>query len=491
MTHRRVSLSGVSASRSRFIPAWLWIPLLGLSLFLYEVLQQGPSGDESGNIVWYAVLIIAGAAALTRACRVGREFDLLEPLYIVFGLFLAYYPIRALLAVWLDEPWFDPTKAVIWNSLSVSALGFACFATGYKLFANKFNSRRRFWLDRDWDFGRAKIVSLVFLFFGLVGFVLLRILAGTPFYFIILDSQTKSPESVSIWFHYVFWMCLLISVGALIQAGSWLFTGRRTVWTFVYCILGLLSTFPLTRNVTVLFAAMLAVCWHYGKAKIRAVAVAVISLLLVAYLGISGLHRDFTSPDLNLSQIGTFTELAGQQGQLVLRYVVGDFEQLNNLTELLSITPSELPYQLGGTFTPVLLMPIPRAWLSLKGPSASVVFSKEIRPEQYDKGYSTNLGPWGEWYLNFSWLGVAFGMGLGGVITSVAYKTIRTTKTVGRLLLYSSFIMALLSWLRVDSDTAVIYGLHYAIPIILALAYITKPEPAKPQTAQLAATPSE
>jgi hypothetical protein len=383
--------------------------------------------------------------------------------------------------VCLEEYWFDPTKAVIWKSISASALGFACFGAGYKLVANNFNPRRRFWLDRDWDFGRAEIVSLVFLVFGLVGFVLLRILAGTTFYFILLDSEIKDPESVSVWFHYIFWMCLLISVGALIQLGTWLSTGRRTAWTFVYCVLGLLSTFLLARNVTVLFGTMLAVCWHYRRANIKAVQVAVVSLLLVGYLGIVGLYREWISPDLSLSQAGTFIELAGQQGQLVLRYVVADFEQLSNLTEVVSMTPSELPYQLGGTFTPILLKPIPRALMRSKGPSASVVFSRELLPEMYDKGLMTNLGAWGEWYLNFSWLGMALGMGLGGAITSVAYKAMRMANTLGRLLLYSSFIVALLSWLRVDSDSAAIYGLYYLIPIVLALVYVTKAKPRTPQ----------
>ncbi len=452
-----------------------------VGLLLYEVLRPG-TGDASQGIVWYLLFIIGSATALTWVCRAEKQFDLFEPLYLVFGFFIISYPVRALLAVWLDESWFDPAGAGIWKSLSASALGFACFAVGYRLVRSKVSARRRFWLDRDWDFGRAETVSLVFLFFGLVGFVLLRFLAGSFFYFILLDSEIKGPESVSVWFHYIFWMCMLIEVGALIKFGAWLSTGRRTAWTVVYCALGLFSTFLLARNVTVLFSMMLAVSWHYGRTRIKAVQVATLSLLLLPYLGIAGLYREWISPDLKLSEAATFAELAGQQGELVLRYVVANFEQLSNLTEVISMTPSELPYQLGGTFIPVLLKPIPRAWMPSKGPSASVVFSRELLPEAYDKGLMTNVGAWGELYLNFSWLGIALGMGLGGACTAVAYKTMRMTKTFGRLLLYSSFIVALLSWLRVDSDSAAIYGLHYLIPMVFALAYITK---ANPETRQL------
>ncbi len=467
------SLYAVNASRGQLIPAWLWVVPFGIAFLLYEVLERG-AADATRRMVWYSVSIILGAAILTRACRIRREFDLLEPIYIVFGFFVISYPVRALLAVWLDESWFDPNKAIIWKSVSAAALGFACFAAGYKLVAKKFSPGQRYWLDRDWDFRRAEIVSLVFLFLGFAGFVLLRVLGGTLFFFILLDSEIKNPESVSVWFHYVFWMCLLISVGALVQFGTWLSTGRKTVWTVLYCALGLLSTSLLSRNVTVLFGIMLAVCWHYRRARIKTVQVAVVSLLLVGYLGIAGLYREWISPDLKLSEVATFGELAGEQGQLVLRYVVSNFEQLSNLTEVISMTPSELPYQFGGTFTPVLLKPVPRVLMPSKGPSASVLFSRELLPEAYDKGLMTNVGAWGEWYLNFSWLGIALGMGLGGIFTAVAYRAVLMTNTLGRLLLYSSFIVALLSWLRVDADSAAIYGLHYLVPIVLALAYIAK-----------------
>lgn len=471
MTPQQDTLASVSASRSRFIPGWFWIVPFGVAVLLYAVLQSG-SGDASQRIVWYSVLIIGGAAALTWVCR-AQQFDLFEPLYLVLGFFLISYPIRALLAVWFDEFWFDPAEAAIWKSVSASTLGFACFAVAYKLVGDKFNPRRRFWLDRDWDFGRAEVASRVFLFLGLVGLILVRVLGGSFFYFIVLDSEIKSPESVGTVFHYIFWMCLLIEVGALIQLGTWFSTGRKTSWTVVYCTLGLASTFLLTRNVTVLFLTMLAVCWHYRRAKIKAVQVAAFSFVLISYLGIAGLYREWISPGYNLDEQARLGELAVQQKGLALRYVVANFEQLFNLTEVISMTPSELPYQLGGTFIPVLLKPIPRAWMPSKGPSASVMFSRELYPEQYDKGFMTNVGAWGEWYVNFSWLGIALGMGLGGAFTAVAYKTMWVTNAFGRVLLHSSFLVALLSWLRVDSDSAAIYGLHYLIPAVLALSYIT------------------
>lgn len=472
MTSRQVILDKASASRSRLIPAWVWMAPLGVAFLLYEALQP-EAAVASQRMEWYLVLIIGGAAALTWAWRSQKQFDLFEPLYLVFVFFVISYPVRALLALWLDESWFDPGQAAIWKSISASALGFVCFAAGYKFVARRFNPRRRFWLDRDWDFGRAEIASLAFLFLGLAGFVLLRFLGGSLFYFIMLDSEIKSPESVGAWFHYVFWMCLLIDIGALIQLGTWFSTGRRTAWTAGYCAIGLLSTSLLARNFTVLSSIVLAICWHYRRARIRAVKMAIVALVLIMYLGIAGLYREWTSPDVALNEVAAFSDLAGQQGQLVLRYVVADFEQLSNLAEVVSTTPSELPYQFGATFIPVLLKPIPRAWMPSKGPSASVIFSQTFMPDLYENGLMTTLGAWGEWYLNFSWLGIVLGMAVTGAVTAAAYKAMRAGGT-GRVFLYSSYVVALLTFLRVDSDTAAIYGLYYFIPTTLALAYITK-----------------
>src|SRR6266699_3615604 len=119
-------------SKSLFLPAWVYlIPLAAIVLF-YEALQPR-LGNPTERIVWYSVLSIFGAAALTRACRVQKQFDLFEPLYMVFALFLIFYPVRALFAVWLDESWFDPGKAAVWRALLASALGFICFAIGYKI----------------------------------------------------------------------------------------------------------------------------------------------------------------------------------------------------------------------------------------------------------------------------------------------------------------------------------------------------------------------
>jgi len=38
-------------------------------------------------------------------------------------------------------------------------------------------------------------------------------------------------------------------------------------------------------------------------------------------------------------------EFAGLHDNLVLRYVVANLEELSNLSEVISITPAELPYQ--------------------------------------------------------------------------------------------------------------------------------------------------
>jgi oligosaccharide repeat unit polymerase len=447
-------------------------------VLFYEALQPG-LGHPEEQIAWYAVLMIIGATILTRACRVQKQFDLFEPLHLAFAVFLVFYPVRALFAVWLNESWFDPSQRAIWTGLSASALGYVCFAIGYKLTQKK--SQRSSRSDRVWNFKRARTLSMAFLFLGLTGFVLLRVLGGSIFYFITLDPDIKAPGSIAPWFYYLLWLCLLIEVGALIQFGVWLSTRRQTLWTFVYCLLGLLSTFLLARYFTVLFLLMLAVCWHYKKRKIEAKQVVAFGLLLTIYLGIAGLYREWISPGYDLQQTGELVELAADQNKLVLRYVVSNLEDLSNLSDVITMAPTELPYQFGLTFTPIFLKPVPRALIPAKPLGASALFTRQVSPVPYENGFVTTLGGWGEWYLNFSWLGITLGMGLTGAMSSRAYQEMHARNSIAGVLLYSCLLVLLFSWLRSDFNAATTYALYYFIPSVVALAYVTKAKSATRQ----------
>lgn len=472
-------MTRATVSQSPFLPGWVWLIPLAAVVSLFEVLQPGP-GNPTERIVWYSVLMVIGATALTRVCRIEKEFDLFEPLHLVLALFVISYPVRALFAVGLDDGWFDPTKAAIWRALSASALGFVGFAIGYKLGPRKSAVRRRIWLDRGWNVERANVVSLAFLLFSLAGFVAVRFLGGSLFYFVLLDPDIKSPQAIKPWFFYLLWICLLIQVGALVQLGTWLSTGRRVFWTILYCILAILSTVFLARYFTVLCLMMLTLSWHYKRSRIRAIQVAILFLLGLGYLGVAGLYREWISPGNNVEEAGELVELAGQQNKLVLHYVVANLEELTNLSEVISVTPSELPYQFGSTFTPLLLKPIPRVLMPAKPLGASALFSRQAIPELYDSGLVTGLGAWGEWYLNFSWLGLMLGFALTGALSSVVYRAMRATTEFGRIMLYSSFVVVLLTWLRSDFNSGTTLGLYYFIPAILALAYVTKAKPESP-----------
>lgn len=474
-----------TAAQSPFLPGWIWlIPLAAIVLFI-AVLQPGP-GNPADRIVRYTVLILILSTALTRACRVQRQFDLFEPLHLAFALFLIFYPVRALFAVWLDETWFDPADAAIWRGLSASVLGFVCFAIGYKIGPRMSAVRhKRIWLDRGWNLKRANFVSFMFLLLGIVGFVAMRLLGGSFLFFISTDPDFKAPGEIKAWFFYLLWMCLFVQAGALIQLGVWLSTGRWRFRTALYCILALVSTFFLARYFTVLFVMMLALSWHYKKRGIKALQLTILFLVVLGYLGVAGLYREWISPDYNLDQTGELAELAGQQDKLVVRYVVANLEELYNLCEVISMAPAEFPYQFGSTFTPIIFKPIPRALLPEKPLGASAVFTRQFSADTYDSGLVTGLGAWGEWYLNFSWAGLIFGFALSGALSSAAYRTMRGTTEFGRVLLYSSFVVGLSTWVRTDFNSATTYSLYYFIPATLALAYVTNGKPESRQVAHI------
>jgi oligosaccharide repeat unit polymerase len=467
--------------RGLFPPASVWLLPFIPVVTLYASIAR-LSGPE--RIAWYAGILILGATVLTRICRIQKQFDLFEPLHLAFALFLVFYPIRALLAVWLDESWFNPSQKNTWIALSASALGYLCFAVGYKLTPNIRLSNRPARIE-EWNVRRARFISRVLLFLGLTGFILMPILGGSLYYFITLDADVKAPGHIAPWFFYLLWLCLLLQVGALVQFGIWLSTGRRKFRTIIYCLLAFASTLLLARYFTVLFLLMLALCWHCKKSRIKLSQFGIACLFLVFYLGVSGLYREWISPQFDLAQTGDLVELASDQHKLILRYVVGNLENLSNLSTIIAITPDQLPYQFGLTLTPIFLKPVPRTLLPQKPLGASALFTKQIESEYYESGLVTTAGAWGEWYLNFSWLGLSIGMGFMGAISAATYRGTRARDSIGRVLLYSCFLVMLFTWLRADFNSASTYYLYYAIPIYLALRYITGP---KRRSAQLRTT---
>src|SRR5690349_11778726 len=121
-----------SASQHQLLSGWIWLISAACLVVLVEALQSR-SNNPSERLRRFSVVAIIGTRALTRGCRVQKQFDLFEPLHLVLALFLIFYPVRALLAVWLDESWFDAGKAAAWRALWASVLGFVSFAIGYKI----------------------------------------------------------------------------------------------------------------------------------------------------------------------------------------------------------------------------------------------------------------------------------------------------------------------------------------------------------------------
>ena len=136
------------SKRALSLPLWLWLIPVAVTITLFEALQ--PVRNATEQIVWYSVGMIIVAATFAHVCRVRGQFDLFEPLNMVFALFLFFTRFALSPAAWLDDSWFSPSKAAIWRGLSASMLGFVCFAVGYKMGFKIVVLPRRMWLDRSW-----------------------------------------------------------------------------------------------------------------------------------------------------------------------------------------------------------------------------------------------------------------------------------------------------------------------------------------------------
>jgi hypothetical protein len=435
---------------------------------------------HAGRILAASLVTLGSAWMLTRVARRAGGRDLLEPIHIVFALYALAFPVRAMLGLWMENFWLEESETATLLALLLAFVGYAAFTLGY---GSRAPLRRAGWArgaNAGWDRGRTLLAAAGFLLASLAGFLVVARIGGSIEYFVLVDPEIKGQQEMSPWFFYLLAVCMLVQVGSLVLlAFSWA-KNRHRILSLALFAVALGSSFFISRLSTVALLLMAALLFHYLRQPLTMPLLALLGVLALGYLAFAGLYREWVSPAYNLEETGELAELALEQRVLVTRYVVANFDQLHNVT-LLMEDAGEVPgLQLGSTFLPLLVKPIPRVLMPSKPLGASGLLTQTYYPEQFDLGYVTNISAWGEWYLNFWWFGVLLGMAATGALTSCLYQALRGAVGPGSVLLYATLVIALLTWLRGDFNMGATFLVFYTLPAALAVWFVRRaPERAR------------
>jgi len=169
-------------------------------------------------------------------------------------------------------------------------------------------------------------------------------------------------------------------------------------------------------------------------------------------------------------------ELASLLNVLRVEFV-GNFIQLQTMTVLVGRVPHDVPYQLGRTFLATLTMPVPRGlWPSKPLPSTGV-FTLAFWPDTWLLG-GTTLPPglFGEFYLNFGWIGVLIGAFLFARIgRALLARHTAAPQDPQRVLVYTLFVAMTAHYVRGDFAVSVAF-LELLLPTLILLYFCTRRE---------------
>ena len=412
----------------------------------------------------FVVIVVTGV--FTYWARVPGTFDVFEPITLAYMTFLLFFPLRLIYMVGPEREFYSFTDSVLIEALIASAVGYLAFCIGYWMhLGRRFSGLSRLFAG-EWDFHRLNTVSFVFLLVSVVGLAATWFLSGGLNYFLLLDADVKNPLQMKPWFFYVLWSLLFVQIAALLNLGAWLQYGRQKWITIVYCAAGLVVGAFLPRIYTTAYVLGGVMMVHYLRRRVTYTGILFLGGCLVVYLAAAGFYREIVSP----------VEMEEGNGplELVDRFVVRNFDHLFRMTELLTRVPDELPFQWGSTFLPIFFKPIPRSIMPSKPLGASGLMTSSLYPKDYEAGLAPAASAWGEWYINFWWIGIVVGMGLMGALASGTYWMLHRTSGPAAVFMYVFSALAIIVWLRTDFNGAATYYLYSSLPGMVALKLIAR-----------------
>jgi oligosaccharide repeat unit polymerase len=425
------------------------IVLVALGLVLREAFRRG-GGDWLGIPVIVAIVVVLG--------YVGPAYDVLQQT----DLFFLRYPSGV-------HSLHDSMEV----ALEVALLAIAAFAIGW-YWRPPVGSPVAYRVR--WRLPALRFFGIVYTIVGLAFFVVGVALLGGPS---VLLAGLGDRLRVTQGLNYLLQATVLLVVVSLAWYCWLLTTGRSTrsvaFWSYTLLAFGV-SALQGSKSILFVFLLALAVLHDRLRARIRgALAFAGGAITFVALTAYALFAREFLALG-RLVTLETF-DVASMLNVLRVEFF-GNFIQLQTMMVLVGRVPQELPFQWGRTYLATATMVVPRGLWPNKPLPSTGVFTLAFWPDSWLlAGTTLPPGLFGEFYLNFGWIGVA----LGSFLFARLGRTLLARQAAAphdptRVLVYALFVAMAAHYVR--GDFAVTVGLlELLLPTLVLLLFCTRREP--------------
>ena len=276
--------------------------------------------------------------------------------------------------------------------------------------------------------------------------------------------------------NYLFQATVLLVCVSIVWFTRLLTTGRslRSVPFWSYTVGAfLVSALQGSKSILFIFVLTLALLYHRLRARIKGtLAVLGGAITFVALTAYALFAREY----LAVGQLISLTtwDVASVFNAIRIEFV-GNFIQLQTMMVLVGRVPHDLPYQLGRTYLATATMPVPRGLWPDKPLPSTGVFTLAFWPDTWLlNGTTLPPGLFGEFYLNFGWIGVVVGAFLFARFgRRLLARHAAAPLDPRRVLLYALFVAMAAHYIRGDFAVTVAL-LELLLPTVVLLHFGTR-----------------
>ena len=359
------------------------------------------------------------------------------------------------------------------QALALALLAAISFAVGWYL-PGRASSAPAYTIR--WRPSALVLFGLVYTVLGLALFTIgVMVLGGPAAVLGALGDRIRLTQGLN----YLFQATMLLVVVSIVWF-TWLLTTGRSIrsvafWTYTVAAFAV-SALQGSKSILFVFVLTLALLYHRLRARIRgSLAVLGGAISFVALTAYALFAREYLA-------VGQLVSLSGWDLSSLLNALrvefVGNFIQLQTMIVLVGRVPHELSYQLGRTYLATLTMPVPRGLWPDKPLPSTGVFTLAFWPDTWLVG-GTTLPPglFGEFYLNFGWIGVAIGaFAFARVGRRLLARHVAAPLDPTRVLVYALFVAMTAHYVRGDFAVTVAL-LELLLPTLVLLTFCTRRVP--------------
>jgi len=449
-----------------------------VALALGLVISFSVVGTKSGVVVVLSLVLLA-VLAFPMVRRVRGKFDPFAPLVVCVVALAIGYPLRALSIVLegltLSLHPLSANETIMHLSLALfyTIIGVVFLYWGYASRLGNEIGQRLPTPGLLLSGVRMRVIVLGFSIIGILFYLLLMRGAGGIVHF-ITNMAFRAELLSGGGRNFLNWGASLMPLATVIWYVHYL-TVKRSKLFWVHLVTSSLMLMSLGgRSAVILLWLVLGVLYHYLVAPIRLRTLIVLGFVFIIVFS-SGMLAFRTSTfqgfdaELFATTVGTTFTLPG-----VMRVLSGDLNSIDRFIMIMRGVPDELPLQFGTTFATFLVMPIPRAVWPSKPVNADGLIVQTFFPGWGGGGIPPSL--LGEFYMNFLFPGIIFGMFVFGLICRMMYSYLTSNKNnAGVVLIYAFGLTYVLGFsLSGNFSLLMVHLLMEMIPIIGFLMYASR-----------------